>query len=98
MPLSCNLGTLTSWYPLGHSRPVTVLLYLYYNYIQNYKLVGRQVKVLTKIHLDQCLTFLITSLYTVRLCNNPATVFPLSSPHGTLHYLVFQVREIGIAM
>jgi hypothetical protein len=26
--LSCNLGTLTSWKPLGHSRPVTGLLYL----------------------------------------------------------------------
>jgi hypothetical protein len=30
MPLSCNLGTLTSWNPLGHSTPVTGLLYLYY--------------------------------------------------------------------
>jgi hypothetical protein len=28
-PLSCNLGTLTSWNALGHSRPVTGLLYLY---------------------------------------------------------------------
>ena len=28
MPLSQNLGTLTSWNPLGHSRPVTGLLYL----------------------------------------------------------------------
>ena len=28
MPLSCNLGTLTSWHPLGHSRPVTGLLCL----------------------------------------------------------------------
>ena len=28
MPLSCNLGTLTSWNPLGHYRPVTGLLYL----------------------------------------------------------------------
>jgi hypothetical protein len=27
--LSCNLGTLTSWNPLGHYRPVTGLLYLY---------------------------------------------------------------------
>jgi len=27
MPLSCNLGTLTSWNPLGHSRPVKRLLY-----------------------------------------------------------------------
>jgi hypothetical protein len=26
VPLSCNLGTLTSWNPLGHSRPVTGLL------------------------------------------------------------------------
>jgi len=27
--LSRNLGALTSWNPLGHSRPVTGLLYLY---------------------------------------------------------------------
>jgi len=29
VPLSWNLGTLTSWKPLGHSRPVTGLIYLY---------------------------------------------------------------------
>ena len=29
VPLSWNLGTLTSWNPLGHSRPVTGLLYLF---------------------------------------------------------------------
>ena len=29
VPLSRNLGTLTSWNPLGHSGPVTGLLYLY---------------------------------------------------------------------
>jgi len=29
VPLSRNLGTLTSWNPLGHSRPVMGLLYLY---------------------------------------------------------------------
>jgi len=28
VPLSWNLGTLTSWNPLGHSRPATGLLYL----------------------------------------------------------------------
>jgi len=27
---SCNLGTLLSWNPLGHSRPVTGLFYLYF--------------------------------------------------------------------
>ena len=31
LPLSWNLGTLTSWNPLGHSRPVTGLIYLYLN-------------------------------------------------------------------
>ena len=30
LPLSWNLGTLTSWNPLGHSRTVTGLLYLYW--------------------------------------------------------------------
>ena len=29
VPLSCNLGTLTSWNPLGLSRPVMGLLYLF---------------------------------------------------------------------
>ena len=29
VPLSWNLGTLTSWNPVGHCRPVTGLLYLY---------------------------------------------------------------------
>jgi hypothetical protein len=29
VPLSWNLGTLTSWNPLGHSRPVTGLIYFY---------------------------------------------------------------------
>jgi len=29
VPLSWNLGTLTSWNPLGHSGPVTGLLYLF---------------------------------------------------------------------
>ena len=29
MPFSLTLGTLTSWNPLGHSRPVTGLLYLF---------------------------------------------------------------------
>ena len=29
MPLSWNLGTITSWNPLGHSRPVMGLLYLF---------------------------------------------------------------------
>ena len=30
-PLSWNLGTVTSWKPLGHSRPVTGLIYLFYS-------------------------------------------------------------------
>jgi len=30
VPLSRNLGTLTFWNPLGHSGPVTGLLYLFY--------------------------------------------------------------------
>jgi len=30
VPLSRNLGTLNSWNPLGHSRPVTRLLCLFY--------------------------------------------------------------------
>ena len=33
MPLSRNLGTLTSWNPQGHSRPVTGLIYLTYGWM-----------------------------------------------------------------
>ena len=29
VPLSRNLGTLTSWNPLGHSRPVMGLIYFF---------------------------------------------------------------------
>jgi len=29
VPLSWNLGTLNSWNPLGHSRPLTGLLYIF---------------------------------------------------------------------
>jgi len=34
VPLSLNLGNLTSWNPLGHSRPVTGLLHLYLNFLE----------------------------------------------------------------
>ena len=34
-PLSRNLGTLTSWNPLGQSRPVTGLLYLLTDFLTN---------------------------------------------------------------
>ena len=34
VPLSRNLATLTFWKPLGHSRAVTGLLYLYLYYNQ----------------------------------------------------------------
>jgi hypothetical protein len=40
-----NLGTLTSWKPLGHSRPVTGLLYLFYIYYLNgYRVYFLEVK------------------------------------------------------
>ena len=32
VPLSRNLGTLTSWNPLGHSRSLTALIYVYLFY------------------------------------------------------------------
>ena len=37
MPLSRNLGTLTSWNPLGHSGPVTGLIYLFTFYVVEVK-------------------------------------------------------------
>ena len=36
VPLSWNLGTLTSWNPLGHSRPVTGVLYLLLVHLLSY--------------------------------------------------------------
>jgi hypothetical protein len=42
-------GTLTSWNPLGHSRLVTGLLYLYYYYYLNFSLLSFQ---LGNIHLS----------------------------------------------
>ena len=30
VPLSWNVGTLTSWNPLDHSRPVMGLIYIFY--------------------------------------------------------------------
>jgi len=33
VPLSWNLGTLTSWNPLGRSGPVTGLIYLFHNHV-----------------------------------------------------------------
>ena len=38
VPLSRNLGTLTSWNPLGHSRPVMGLLYLYRQFLSSFGL------------------------------------------------------------
>jgi len=37
--LSCNLGTLNSWNPLGHSRPVKGLLYLFNNNNNNNNII-----------------------------------------------------------
>jgi hypothetical protein len=42
VPLSWNLGTLTSWNPLGHSKPVTGLLYLTFFCTWQYFLANQQ--------------------------------------------------------
>jgi len=39
MLLSCNLETLPSWNPLGLSRPVMGLIYLYYYYYYYYYII-----------------------------------------------------------
>ena len=39
MPLSRNLGTLTSWNPLGHSGPVTGLIYLLQHTFRGLKVI-----------------------------------------------------------
>ena len=44
VPLSWNLGTLTSWNPLGHSRPVTGLLFLFLPYSRTLYLYVNKLK------------------------------------------------------
>jgi hypothetical protein len=48
VPFSRNLGTLTSWNPLGPSRPVTGLLYLFYS---GYHIVDSASALLPAVHL-----------------------------------------------
>jgi hypothetical protein len=49
MPLTRNLRTLTSWNPLGHSRPVTGLLYLYlYLYLYLLPIIREYIMVVGK--------------------------------------------------
>ena len=50
VPLSRNLVTLTSWNPLGYSRPVTGLLYLYVRGIP----LGKHIKVDRPVELQHC--------------------------------------------
>ena len=53
MPLSCNLGTLTSWNPLGHFRPVTGLLNpLYSRLCEPHGRAGRERKILPSPGFD----------------------------------------------
>ena len=49
MAFSLNLGTLTSWNPLGHSRPVTGLLYILYS--GSYKF-GRRLQRIWQVFID----------------------------------------------
>ena len=80
MPLAWNLGTLTSWNPLGHSRPVTGLLYLYGKFISphftnsakwNLILLGFQIPSKIKVaHKQQC---------THRYVNYTHYVLPISA-------------------
>ena len=48
MPLSWNLGTLTSWNTLGHSRPVIGLLYLLYNRLMTNLILKKLISSRTK--------------------------------------------------
>jgi hypothetical protein len=52
--LSCNLGILTSWNPLGHSRPVTGLLYLYISYYTYGKRKGAYGVLVENLQDRQC--------------------------------------------
>jgi hypothetical protein len=59
--LSRNLGTLTSWNPLGHSRPVTGLPYLDYNillYLREELIIKLQIlRVFVKYNLKISIVF-----------------------------------------
>jgi hypothetical protein len=72
MLLSCNLGTLTSWNPLGHSRPVTGLLYLFSFYTDTLHKILRQ----NYFWIEQ-LRMLAAILVSCRVHPNSPTSFSL---------------------
>ena len=53
VPLSRNLGTLTSWNPLGHSRPVTGLIYLYLYVLKNAVFITKLVTFFFDVNLSK---------------------------------------------
>ena len=61
VPLSRNMGTLTSWNPLGLSRPVMVLLYLYL--YTAYRPITRQPS--TTLLQELGITFRTMALYNI---------------------------------
>jgi len=65
VPLSRNLGTLTSWNPLGPSGPVTGLLYLYHNHVSyiSFKIVPLCKYILLPANVNVLETFLEAILW-----------------------------------
>ena len=78
MPLSCNLGTLTSWNPLGHSRPISGLFYLAF-----YGLRGVTVVVLL---LSTSVKYIVT-LNNLQMLNS----FDYSSASFTLRLIAISI-------
>ena len=96
MPLSCNLGTLTSWNRLGHSRPATGLLYLFYGAqcvtFHNYFCWSRAFISSLKILRIGCNRNKFVYFF---LGNSPASEFYMPTFRNTLFHLH---RRIGIKM
>ena len=58
MPLSRNMGALTSWNPLGHSRPVIGVIYVFiYSWITAQKAVSANTEI-TGLKMKSYLQFL----------------------------------------
>jgi hypothetical protein len=67
VPLPKHLGTLTSWNPLGHSRPVTGLLYLFYLIIIAASLVVCGQMTQSSITRNVSVTYLFCQVPTAKL-------------------------------
>ena len=83
MPLSRNPGILNSWNPLGHTRPVTGLLYLFMSY-----------RTPLSVHTSTILTGIFLVSYLHCFHSHGGTADQLwSRPRALLHPCLFPIHK-----